>query len=193
MAGRQAKVLSDAQQRAVLSFLETTRHPTRNKVIFLLSAKAGLRAMEIASITWSAVLDAEGCLTDSITIMDREAKRQGGRTIPMNRQLVVALSDLKDEANPKASDNIVRTERARRTSPGTIVHLFRDWYHRLGFIGASSHSGRRTFITNAARKISTVGGSLRDVQALAGHRSLAVTQAYIETHAEARRRVVDLV
>jgi integrase len=57
----------------------------------------------------------------------------------------------------------------------------------------SSHSGRRTFITNAARTISSVGGSLRDVQMLAGHRALSTTQRYIEADAEAQKRVVDLV
>jgi integrase len=60
-------------------------------------------------------------------------------------------------------------------------------------VGCSSHSGRRTFITNAARKISSVGGSLRDVQALAGHSSLAVTQRYIDGSEDARAKVVELV
>jgi integrase/recombinase XerD len=60
-------------------------------------------------------------------------------------------------------------------------------------VGCSSHSGRRTFITNAARKISTVGGSLRDVQALAGHSSLAVTQRYIDGDAEARKKIVEII
>jgi integrase len=60
-------------------------------------------------------------------------------------------------------------------------------------VGCSSHSGRRTFITNAAKKISTIGGSLRDIQALAGHSSLAVTQRYIDGDSEARRKIVDLL
>ena len=64
---------------------------------------------------------------------------------------------------------------------------------RLRLAGCSSHSGRRTFITNAAKKISTVGGSLRDVQALAGHSSLSVTQRYIEAEGEAQRKIVDLM
>jgi integrase/recombinase XerD len=66
-------------------------------------------------------------------------------------------------------------------------------YRKLGFTGASSHSGRRTFITQAARKIIQCGGSLRDVQELAGHASLATTQSYIAGDAEAKRRVVALV
>ena len=71
------------------------------------------------------------------------------------------------------------------------------WFHRLysglGMIGCSSHSGRRTFITKAARKIGEVGGSLRDVQQLAGHSSLSTTARYIEADAEAQRKLVALI
>jgi integrase/recombinase XerD len=73
------------------------------------------------------------------------------------------------------------------------VNLFREWYQTLGFEGCSSHSGRRTFITNAARKISSVGGSIRDVQALARHASLTMTQRYIEMDVDAQRKVVELI
>ena len=70
------------------------------------------------------------------------------------------------------------------------------WFHRLyealGFKGASSHSGRRTFVTRCAKKIIEAGGSLRDVQELAGHASLATTQRYIQGDTDAKRRVVDL-
>ena len=72
-------------------------------------------------------------------------------------------------------------------------NLFARWYEVLGFQGCSSHSGRRTFITNAARKISTVDGSLRDVQMLAGHANLRTTQRYIEPNASAQTRVVQLI
>ena len=71
--------------------------------------------------------------------------------------------------------------------------MFASWFEDMGLNGCSSHSGRRTFITNAAKKISSVGGSLRDVQMLAGHSSLAVTQRYIEGYGGARERIVDLV
>ena len=66
-------------------------------------------------------------------------------------------------------------------------------YGKLGFAGASSHSGRRTFITQAARKIIQCGGSLRDVQELAGHASLATTQRYIQGDTEAKRKVMALI
>jgi integrase/recombinase XerD len=62
-----------------------------------------------------------------------------------------------------------------------------------GWSAASSHSGRRSFITRAARKISEVGGSLRDIQQLAGHASLGTTSRYIEADHDAQRKVVALI
>ena len=66
-----------------------------------------------------------------------------------------------------------------------IVDWFADLYAGLGLQGCSSHSGRRTFVTRAARLIQQVGGSLRDVQELAGHRSIKTTQGYIDGDGDA--------
>jgi len=84
------------------------------------------------------------------------------------------------------------TKRAKQTSAQAVVNMFAEWFAVLGFTGCSSHSGRRTFINNAVRKISSVGGSLRDVQSLAGHSSLTTTQRYIEVNGDAKRRVVEM-
>ena len=75
----------------------------------------------------------------------------------------------------------------------SVVNFFQRIYHNLGFIGCSSHSGRRTFITNTSKKISLVGGSLRDIQYLSGHSSLQTTQRYIEGDSESRTKVVNLL
>jgi integrase/recombinase XerD len=192
---KKAKTLSKAQIDAVQSFLAKTRHPARNRLIFLLSVKAGLRAKEIACLTWDMVTDAEGNLSDAIHLRDIAAKGNSGRVIPMNKDLQTAFAAVKNEADNaiRPSAFVITTERSGKTSSYAIVNMFADWYRTLGFTGASSHSGRRTFITNAARKISTVGGSLRDVQLLAGHTALSTTQRYIDADGLAQRRVVDLV
>lgn len=188
---KQAKTLSKHQISLTTALLSQTRYPKRNQAIFLLSVKAGLRAKEIASLTWDMVTDAEGNLAAALQLRNEASKGRSGRIIPINKELKAALEILKNE--PSVSLYVITTERSEKASPGMIVNLFAAWFRAVGLNGCSSHSGRRTFITNAARKISTVGGSLRDVQVLAGHRALSTTQRYIEADVEAQRRVVDLV
>ena len=170
----------------------------RNRIIVLLSVRAGLRAKEIAGLKWSMIKDADGEISDSIHMTDEASKGKSGRIIPLNMKLRHELEDWREHEAKRHGFNIgtsyvVSTERAGKTSAQAIVNMFSAWYVETGLVGCSSHSGRRTFITNAARQITTVGGSLRDVQMLAGHSSLAVTQRYIEGDSEARRKIVDLV
>jgi integrase/recombinase XerD len=192
MLTRQAKILNDRQIRTVLTYLCATRHPIRNRLVFLLSVRAGLRAKEIAALRWSMVTDAEGWIGDVIRLPDSASKGRSGGTLPMARQLRDALSDWAQHLGTiQPERHVIRTVRAERTSAQAIVNMFDVWYHALGFDGCSSHSGRRTFITNAARNIGRFGGSLRDVQMLARHSSLGMTQAYIEIDSEAMRKVVE--
>lgn len=190
---KQAKLLSKGQTEAVLGYLARTRHPERNQVIFLLSAKAELRAREIANLRWTMITSSDGEVGQAIALHDQASKGRSGRVIPMSQELRDALIEWKKKVWTISADYVVTTERAERTSPQAIVNMFKRWYETLDFDGCSSHSGRRTFITNAARKISGVGGSLRDVQVLAGHSNLRTTQRYIEPDQEAQRKIVELV
>jgi integrase/recombinase XerD len=187
---KQAKILSKAQIEAVLNHIGSTRYPNRNRVIFLLSVKAGLRAKEIACLKWEMLTDAEGKIGTVINLPNEASKGASGRSIPISKDLGTALIALRAKASRSAF--LITTERLGQTSPTVIANLFAEWYRSLGFIGCSSHSGRRTAITAWARRISTVGGSLRDVQLLAGHSALTTTQRYIEADAGAMKRVVEL-
>lgn len=192
--GKQAKILTASQQNQVLALLETTRHPVRNKVIFLLSLKAGLRAKEIACLTWGMVTGSDGKVGHIICIVDSAAKGRSGGKIWMNKELRRALLALHKQTNDAGEGQVVIvSERGNATTSQSIVNMFAFWYGKLGFKGCSSHSGRRTFITNAAKRIASVGGSMRDVQVLARHRSLDMTMRYIEADTEAMRKVVQLV
>jgi integrase len=191
--GKQAKILSKGQIEATQGYIAKTRYPARNRVILLLSTKAGLRAKEIAALTWSMITNGGGELGNAIHLQDKASKGKSGRIIPLNGELRSALHGLHRAVSPKPDDFVITTERSKRTSAQAIVNLFARWYHELGFNGCSSHSGRRTFITNTARKISTVDGSLRDVQILAGHANLRTTQRYIEPNERAQILVVQKV
>jgi len=194
--GKQAKILTDKQVRAVLAEIDTRRYPLRDRVMLLFSIKAGMRAVEIASITWAMVTDAEGKISDVIALQNRASKgKGGGRHIPMHPDVKAALMALQGERGDKARSDwpVIHSERDRGLSPGAVAVWFHRLYAGLGMIDCSSHSGRRTFITRTARKISEVGGSLRDIQQLAGHASLQTTARYIEGDADAQRKVVSLI
>jgi integrase len=191
--GKQAKTLSKGQIDAMLAYLSTTRHPERNRLIFLLSVKAGLRAKEIARLNWLMTNDSQGEIGWIIYLLDSASKGKSGRIIPLNEDLRNALIEYRNRVMSFAGPLVISTERGLFTSPQAIVNMFQRWYRHLGFVGCSSHSGRRTFITKAARKISTVGGSLKDIQELAGHANLRTTQRYIDANPEAQVRVVGLV
>src|SRR5438067_7902117 len=92
MQGKQAKIVSPTQERAILGYLDTTRYPSRDRVLCLLSLKAGLRAKEMASLTWAMVTDAQGQIADALQVPNRASKGQtGGRTIPMHPEVQAAL------------------------------------------------------------------------------------------------------
>ena len=196
MQGKQAKILSPTQERVILRHLETTRYPDRDRVMFLLSIKAGLRAKEIAMLTWGMVTDAEGRVADTMHLQNRATKGQiGGRSIPLHPDLQAALAALQTRQGEKAAQPwpVIFSERGRGLSAETVQLWFQRLYTSLGLAGCSSHSGRRTFITRGARKVSEAGGSLRDVQQLAGHTSLEMTQRYIEGDTEAKRKLIALI
>jgi integrase len=191
MAGRQAKILSDNTCKDLLVFAATTRHPARNHLIVLLSLKAGLRAGEIANLTWDMVLDPTGEIGTAVELRDWAAKNHGGRRIPLHRDLACALAVWRDRVEPVGP--VVQSERGGQMTPVSIVNWFARAYRAIGVDGCSSHSGRRTFITRAARLVHRAGGSLRDVQLLAGHRSIQTTQRYIDGDTDAQRKLVAMI
>jgi integrase len=191
MAGKQAKLLGSAQVQDLLIFASRSRCPARNRLIVLLSVKAGLRASEIAKLTWEMVLTPSGEIGAVIELRDCAAKKKSGRLIPVHPDLWNALWDWR--ALTLGTGPIVRSERGRAMTAVSIVNWFAKAYRAIGVVGCSSHSGRRTFITRAARLLHSAGGSLRDVQLLAGHRSIQTTQRYIEGDSDIQRRLIALI
>jgi integrase len=196
--GKQSKVLNKSQIEMVTTYLRSKRNGLRNETIFLLSVKSGLRSKEISQLSWNEVCNSDGVVGDYIHLTNQSSKGKSGRIIPLHKKvkenLILLLNDQKKFRNfDLSSSSVIRTERSVSTSSQSIVNMFQKWYRTLGLIGCSSHSGRRTFITETSKKISLVGGSLRDVQMMVGHSSLQTTQRYIESDSESQRKVVDLL
>src|SRR5712671_249608 len=127
--GKQAKIITDRQVRAVMAELAARRYPLRDRVMFLLSLKAGMRAVEIAAITWAMVTDAEGEVGDLISLENRASKgKGGGRHIPMHPDLKAALVALHKERRVKARPDwpVIQSERNHGMSAAAVA----VWFHR---------------------------------------------------------------
>jgi integrase len=191
MAGKQAKILSAQNIQDLLLFASCTRHPQRNRVIALLSVKAGLRAGEIAKLTWEMLLQPDGSISSLLELRDEAAKKKSSRLIPIHAELRDALTVWRQVSD--GAGRLIKSERNAPMLPVSVVNWFAIAYRAIGLDGCSSHSGRRTFITRAARLVHRAGGSLRDVQLLAGHRSIQTTQRYIDGDSDAQRKLVALI
>lgn len=188
MPGRQAQVLTPLVVRRVRAIISRRQTRDRDLAIFLLSLRAGLRAAEIAQLDWSMVTNASGRLATTIAIQDNIAKKGGGRTVPLHADLRAALAPLFRQSRHGPVIKSVTSGQAMKAN--SLVNWFVCLYREANATGCSSHSGRRTFITYAARNAHKAGASLRDVQLLAGHKSIEVTQAYIDGDSDAQRRLI---
>ena len=193
MQRRPAKVLEPGNVRQLLRHVGYQRYPERNRVLILLSFKAGLRACEIAGLEWPRVLASNGRVTDQITISGGIAKGGVGRVVPLHPELKSALRLLHKLEHRRSIGPIARSERDGQMTPGSVVNWFSRLYAELSLVGCSSHFGCRTFITTSARVLAKTGGSLRDIQELAGHRALTTTERYIEGNRAAQRRLIALL
>ncbi len=188
-----AKVLAPADVRRLKARARRGCFALRNQAIVLLSFRSGLRACEIGGLTWSMVLTPRGRVSAALRVAGRIAKNGRGRTIPLHPELRDALEALHKERGRPRDGPVICSQRGGHMRPRSVVNWFGALYADLGLHGCSSHSGRRTFITSAAKAISKAGGSLRDVQELAGHRALTTTERYLEGDREAQRRLVRML
>jgi len=189
---KQSPVLTEKQVKQLLNSTKMTRHGTRNRLIVVLSYYVGLRACEICSLTVGDVVDGEGNIKDTVILKSHQTKG--------NKSNSVYLSDtVKDEIRKYFSEysylttlkqsSLLQSQKGGGFSSMTIQHLFKKLYKSIGLDDCSSHSGRRTMITQLAEK----GVSVRVIQELARHSDLSTTQRYIDVSVDKLRNAVSLV
>jgi integrase/recombinase XerD len=188
---KQAKTLQAQELRRVLDYIATRPHALRNRVMLLATHYAGLRVGEVANLRYCDVVDGLGTIRDEIRLDPGQTKGRYGRVVFINaklkRELVAYLARYPQTV---AEDKLFATQkRASGFTPNTLAQHFHHLYRRAGIEGASSHSGRRSFITNLASK----GVGVRVLMSLAGHRHIGSTQLYIDVNDEMKRRAVELV
>jgi integrase/recombinase XerD len=148
--GKQAKVLTEGQIKAALGAVAARRYPERDRVMVLLSVRAGLRAKEIAMATWAMVTDAEGAIGDTLALVNGASKgKKGGRVVPLNKELRGALVALRAVRNaPEPGDRIIYSERDVGMSAGAVLEQIGGDRKRAvltdGFHPVSEHLGEHS-------------------------------------------------
>jgi integrase/recombinase XerD len=187
---RQAQTLNEAQLRRVLHYCRSRRHPIRDETIVLFSFYAGLRAKELAALRRSDVFDEAGAVREQFILSASQSKGGKTRTVYLNQRMRRALAEY--AAGLKLNDPnraLFESQKGGHFSANTMCQLFLDIYKAVGLKDASSHSGRRTYITRLANK----GVGVRLLAALAGHSHISTTQRYIDVNAEQLASAVELL
>lgn len=197
----QAKVLNEQEMDRVLNYLDKKQHSSRNKAMFLLSHGCGVRIKELVSIRMSDVLARDGSIKSEVYLKKDQTKGREGRTVYLSEKMRELIRDYLCERfglRDLLAVTMTDTSRAlfanqknnvRGFSASTGCQMFHYWYKDCGIEHGSSHSGRRSFITNLANK----GVSIHVLKELAGHKSIAVTEKYIAKNPSVLHASVNLL
>lgn len=197
----QAKVLTEKEVRKVLLYIATKKHAIRNRAMFVVLNYTGMRVGELAALRLCDVLTKDGGIREEIYLSSSQTKGKKGRTVVLSDKAqdeIKAYLQYRFKLKDLLAVTFTDTSRAlfisqkdcyRGFSASTLCQHFHYMYKESGISGGSSHSSRRSFITNLANK----GVSARILMELAGHKSLAVTQRYIDVNPEMLRASVALL
>ena len=191
LMSKQAKTLTAQEIRRVLDYVATRKHSERNRAMLLTMFYAGLRVKECAALRYEDVLDAEGKIKQEIRLAPEQTKGSKAATVFVSEKLRKELQNYVRAVPAKAlTDKLFYSQ--KRPSEGWNSNTLCQFYHHLfknvGIEGASSHSPRRTLITNLADK----GVSVRVLQSIARHANISTTQAYIDVNDAMKRKAIEL-
>ncbi len=190
---RQARVLTDAEFKRLMAVVGQGKHAARNRIAFMLSYLAGLRVGEIAALKVADVVDGEGQVGEQLRLSATITKGGHARVVFLNERLRKEIARYLAERPPAAGHSqswpLLSTQKKTAFSANTLCQLMGLLYRQAGLDGASSHSGRRWFITRLAH----AGVSAKVIMQLAGHKNLGTTQRYIDVRDDMMRAAVDIL
>jgi len=187
----QAKTLSESELKIVLAVIAQGRNPERNRIMILLSHLGGMRVGEIATLDVTDVINPAGVVNDEIRLSPRQTKGDKARTVMISDRLQREIVKYIQSRNIKyRSGPFIPSQKSRNGfSSNSLGQEFKTIYQRARIMGATSHSGRRTFITQLAAR----GVGVRILMSLAGHKSISTTQVYIDINDQVKKEAVNLL
>lgn len=188
---KQARVLTKTELSRVIAVIDAGSHAARNKCAFYLTHLAGLRVKEVAALKVADIYDSVGDVHGEIRLSPDQTKGNTSRTVVLNRKLQKVLAEYYSDLPKQDADfPLIYSQKSYKSfSPNSLCQVFSRIYIAAGIRGATSHSGRRTFITKLANK----GVGVKVLMQLAGHKHLSTTQRYIEVNDQMLKEAVELI
>ena len=189
---KQAKTLTQQEIRRVFDYVATRAHAERNRAMFATMLYAALRVKECASLRYADVLDGEGKIKAEIYLTAEQTKGSKSGTVFVSDKLRKELQAYVRAVPYKSiTDKLFYSQKRPQDgwNSNTLCQYFHHLFRNVGISGASSHSPRRTAITNLADK----GVSVRVLQSIARHANISTTQCYIDVNDAMKRKAIELI
>ena len=196
----QAKTLNEKELNLLLLYIKTRKYAVRDRAMVLMTYWGGMRIGEVAATKIGDVLNADGTIKEEIRLTAEQTKGKHARTVVLAEKLRKEIQTyLKTRFTDKEliavtysdymSKPLFATQKREGFNANTACYHFHMLYKGCGLNGASSHSGRRSYITSlSARAV-----PLKVLMELVGHRQAQTTMRYIDVTSDMKRAAVELV
>ncbi|GDZ95572.1 phage integrase family protein [Planktothrix agardhii CCAP 1459/11A] len=164
-------------------------HNLRDRVIFAVCLFTAARINEACTLHTLDVYDRRGNVRVELTFRKSNTKgKLATRTIPVLDELRGYLEKYKPEAGKiwLFPGGTFRDDQNHHITSDSGARILRKAFEQTGIDGASSHSMRRTALT----QMSNAGIPLRTIQEISGHRNLEQLQQYLEVQPEQVRGAI---
>ena len=186
-----AKLLSEKEQKQIFKAIEIGTHKDRNRLIFSFGLFAGLRSIELCNLKVSDVIDDANKVKEVINLKKEQVKGNKSNSVYVSEKLkkeILRYMAVDTNKINNRQDYLFKTQKRTQFRAESMQLLIKTVSENANVFGVTSHSLRRTFITELSNKMI----SARVIQKLARHSNLSITQLYIETNDEQLLKAVNL-
>lgn len=196
----QARTLNEKELKLLLLYISTKKHAARDRAMVLMTYWGGMRIGEVAATKIGDVLAVDGTIKHELRLTAAQTKGRHARTVVLADKLrkellnylqqrfgarqLIALSYTDYMNKP-----LFATQKREGFTANTACYHFHMLYKSAGLAGASSHSGRRSFIT----QLSSKSVPLKVLMELAGHRQAQTTMRYVDVTMDMKKAAVELL
>ena len=197
---KQARTLNDKELNLLLLYVNTRKYAERDRCMVLMTYLAGMRIAEVATTKIKDVLANDGTIKQEINLTAEQTKGKYPRSVVLNEKLRKEILNYlltrfskqqlaEGQSSAVKEKPLFNTQKSDGFNANTACYHFHMLYKRAGLEGCSSHSGRRSFLT----ELSSKSVPLKVLMELAGHRQAQTTMRYVNVTQDMKRAAVELI